>query len=189
MREEQFVMAGICDASKRQIRRNTIKVVLLFAWLLAPFVCLIPGGWNNLFWWCWIFISGLLLIGGTLARYIRARQMLSWISTEGTVEAFSIHPPGFGRLEAQSYPGPMASMRYEYTLNGQTYIGGDVVTGNRATSLAASYPPGSRVIVFYDPRKPWRSTTISLRGVPRGSLGAFLLGIIIVVFCIAALWA
>jgi hypothetical protein len=178
-------MAETCDASKRQFRRNIVKIILLFTWLLSLLLIALTGRWQLTLFWGWFLGSGVLLVYCTVAQRIRAWKSLSWVATEATVMDFSVGAADAGKGAGGDLK--VATLRYEYTVDGQTYSGGDAVGGGgEVSSLRGACAPGSKVIIYYDPQQPWDSATLSVGTVSPGSGVVMLLGVAIIVLCVAA---
>ncbi|MDF0605432.1 DUF3592 domain-containing protein [Neisseriaceae bacterium TC5R-5] len=109
----------------------------------------------------------LLALGLGLSSYLwqlakTARQAQSWPTTKGTMAISEVesrparHADNAGRLEYQ------ARLLYHYQVAGQSYQSDQLRLPNpgysRSQQLASEivqrYPPGSSVLVYYNPDKP-----------------------------------
>lgn len=105
---------------------------------------------------------GLLLVIGAVVTWVllrRAKRGLdsrNWPTTSGIVRASGVT---IDRREDRTTHG--ATIVYEYRVGGTTQVGDKrsfsdyrSSSGRRAYRIVAQYPVGSRVTVYYHPRKP-----------------------------------
>jgi hypothetical protein len=131
----------------------------------------------------WIFLGAMLLIGATLGAVLwRIRRLrravaesMAWPTARGRIveteiRQSKVHLPKGGRATLYH-----AILVYEYAAGGRSYRGdkfdldGPQVSASRvrADEHLRKYPPGTEVLVYYDPARPERSalTHRSLRVV------------------------
>jgi hypothetical protein len=99
---------------------------------------------------------GVAMLGTGVYRRIRISASQRWRQVDGTIV----------RCGVELDPGPdsngyMALVSYEYAVNGVAYTGSRVgfseqfyVRRKNAEAVAARYPVGSRLPVYFDPAKP-----------------------------------
>ena len=129
--------------------------------------------------------AGLLAIGLYQRRRMRASQ--DWLQTVGTIRksAIVVHSD-------QESTGYAVSVEYEYTANGATYTGRRIgfstrqyARKKRAQAELQRYPPGSPVVVYFDPQKP--ADAVLVRSYP-DSLVLLGFGILLLGIVAAGLW-
>ncbi|MBZ0286919.1 MAG: DUF3592 domain-containing protein, partial [Anaerolineae bacterium] len=107
-------------------------------------------------------IVALFFVFLALRASRRASVSRSWPATTGKVLAAGIEPRRGHSSNGGSYTSYYPVVQYEYTVNGQRYLGNRINVGNEVgygwTNMAQrqidGYAPGSSVAVFYDPNEP-----------------------------------
>lgn len=136
-------------------------------------------------WWIPLVLAGLcLLLGGGLAAVgasmlSSANAVASWPSTEGLVVRSEVHertwrnPRDYNDFRRYRE----TDLAYTYAVAGQQLTGTQLdptgVDGTRGPELAARFPVGARVRVWYDPANPSRA---GLQGQASGVTRYVLLG-------------
>jgi hypothetical protein len=135
--------------------------------LLASFLFILIGG--GLTWWGWTIVQ-------------TARASAGWPSVEGRILRSEVTRSTDGDGDDSYSP----EVTYRYVVDGQSYESytikfGENAYGNRNTAeaIAARYPDGSRVTVYYDPADPERA--VLEPGVSAGSYIVFSIGAIFLV--------
>lgn len=131
-----------------------------------------------------LFILNAVFI--TILFFMRRRMAVvsQWPSTLGTVLTSTIEWRHSSEGGSTAYP----VVQYSYQVNGQAYQSyklapGPEVGGTGAQKVAAKYPVGAQVMVFYDPKKP--SDAVLERKAPAQWLLWLILGIFDFSLCIA----
>jgi hypothetical protein len=128
---------------------SKMKGRLVMTYLFAGLMLLVAAG--TWFWVFWVIILGI--------------ASKRWPAVDGMVGKSYIEkhdPAGGGRHQQSIY-----HINYEYTVSGKIYSGkrrmfsenyfSQIYSRAYAESLVEKYPPGSRVSVRYDPRRPGQS--------------------------------
>lgn len=122
-----------------------------------------------------LFVGVIFTVIG-IYLFVQDWETLSWDKTEGVVKDSRVLHLGVRRY--------VASVEYEYLVNGQMMQGTIVESGPDIPTYSASaiprrvvdrYPVGKRVAVYFDPQNP--SNANLEPGLSKGSLLIFILGI------------
>jgi hypothetical protein len=100
-------------------------------------------------------LVALAAAGVALIARARRTSEVQWARTKGTVLSATVQVGTSG-------PSPVESplVFYTYQVNGEAFRGQRVRLQQRqcaASSIIARYPPGSAVVVYYDPSDPSNS--------------------------------
>lgn len=103
-----------------------------------------------------LFPGGTYFLMDGFYRLAQARAARSWTQTTGEILSSEVALSGFHG----GWYKPVVSFRY--VADGSTYEGDAIQTAraayaseSAAASIAARYPVGSKVAVYFDPQKPW----------------------------------
>jgi hypothetical protein len=115
---------------------------------------------------------GALALAVAYVQWRRGEASLGWVRTAGRVVVSRVEEvPG---PSEQGYPQYRPRVRYEFSVRGRTFDGGETAIGSSVASFrdeeaareeTARFPAGSEVTVFYDPADPRRS--VLRPGAPR----------------------
>lgn len=113
------------------------------------------------------FLAGIVV---TILLLVQADESSGWPSTPGKVIESKVEQQRSGGGRQLDLDGPVmegnvytwaAEIRYEYSVEGKDYVGSriqlddmDVNDRSRAEGIAAGYPVGKEVDVYYDPDRP-----------------------------------
>lgn len=104
-------------------------------------------------WKFWVsLVIGLFCVMAWLGGRDQAADTLKWPSAQGVITDSSV-------TESHDKDGDRekhASVEYTYAVNGKSYKGHDVnvAASGDADQIAAKYPKGKQVSVYYNPQKP-----------------------------------
>ena len=115
-----------------------------------------------------IALLGLVLVGGGVRVLLRAARSKRWPTVPGRVvesgTATRVRPPvaeGEGPLPSSAQTVHLPVIRYEYPVKSVVFSSNDIGFGatessssEQAAAVAARYPVGREVSVFYDPKDP-----------------------------------
>lgn len=102
-----------------------------------------------------IALIGLAALGLGFVRVVAARRSAGWPQVDGTVLTSTV--AGDGAVQPPTWK---AAVTYRYKVGGQDLRGKNITLedfdGDRATAeaIAARYPKGAEVKVFYEPADP-----------------------------------
>jgi hypothetical protein len=106
-------------------------------------------------------IAGAALLGVALYQYLRGERAKSWPTAQGTVTRSGVRQGTSKDSDGDSSVVHYPDVEYTYSAAGQEMsserIGvgpGHSMSQGAAERIAARYPLGARVTVFYDPAKP-----------------------------------
>ena len=126
------------------------------------------------------------MFGSEILALRRSKQSESWPFTEGEVVSSHVK----SRHDSDGDTSYSAAVRYEYEVNGTTYVSRTISFGRKlyfgrasAEDVAAMYPVGEKVTVYYDPNNPKIATL-----EPGISVGSFIVLGLSAVFLIVGLW-
>jgi hypothetical protein len=113
------------------------------------------------------FVAGIVV---TILLLVQAGESSGWPSTPGKIIESRVEQQRSGGGRQLSLDGPVqegavytwaAEIRYEYSVEGKDHVGSriqlddmDTNDRSRAEGIAAGYPVGKEVDVYYDPDKP-----------------------------------
>ena len=147
---------------------------------------------------------GGLCMYSAVAQHQQGSAARDWPTTEGEVTSASVRTEittetrrsagryggGTSSTESRTYH---ADIHYVYTVDGTQYEAGRVVvdefgTGDRgrAEQIIAKYPVGSKVTVYYDPKRP--SVTVLEPGTSGGSVTLFVFGLVFLTAAVGLGW-
>lgn len=127
-------------------------------------------------------LAGLLLIFLGIGTVKQAFASRNWPSCSGKILSSSVEKTssGVGKNRSSSYT---AAVLYEYRVAGQRYTSNQIFFGqynfgsrSPAQALAAKYPAGKRVLVYYEPQNP--ANAVLQPGVSWASFAVLGFGII-----------
>ena len=108
-----------------------------------------------------ILVGGLIGWGAALLEYRTSLRSAAWPSVTGVVRASEVETSIQRRSSGPNRTSYLFSLRYEYTVDSQTYEGdrirfGGYGDGTRefADAAVARFPVGAEVTVYYDPDDP-----------------------------------
>lgn len=201
--QRQQAMQSLTQFSEEYLKRHNRKYAIL-AWFLcfwilslcslffcplffaAPTPTLLR--FISIAGWWWLFLTGCMILFAAVNQMITAWRSRSWLMTEGRVREYKV---GSTRARPEDGGPDPTMIQYEYTVDGKTYIGGDAILGPgmgyAPDSLIDAYAPGSLVFVYYDPKKPWKSKTLSQGVRPGRWIGLAILGLIWIATCLGIL--
>jgi len=117
----------------------------------------------------------------------KAAKGMNWPSTKGKIIASNVEPYSTDRETGDTRSS--VSISYSYAVNARTYRGDRIGWGKKtvmltlaAQSLAARYPVGMSVPVFYDPGKPG-SALLEPRGQGKSAEMTALV-LFLIIFCV-----
>ena len=103
-----------------------------------------------------LFPFGTYFLMDGIYRLAQARAARSWTQTTGEILSSDVGLSGF----RGGWYRPLVSFRY--AADGSTYEGDAIQTAraayaseSAAAGIAARYPVGSKVAIYYDPEAPW----------------------------------
>jgi hypothetical protein len=126
------------------------------------------------------------MLGREILLLRRGKQSETWPFTEGEVVSSHVK----SRHDSDGDTSYSAAVRYEYEVNGTTYVSRTISFGSKlyfgrfsAEEVVATYPVGEKVTVYYDPNHPKIATL-----EPGISGGSFVVLGLSAVFLVAGLW-
>jgi hypothetical protein len=126
------------------------------------------------------------MFGREILALRRSKQSESWPFTEGEVVSSNVK----SRHDSDGDTSYSAAVRYEYEVNGTTYVSRTISFGRKlyfgrasAEDVAAMYPVGEKVTVYYDPNNHKIATL-----EPGISVSSFIVLGLSAVFFIVGLW-
>ncbi|MBS0263661.1 MAG: DUF3592 domain-containing protein [Planctomycetes bacterium] len=148
------------------------------------------------------FLAGLFILRAGYRDTMTGRQSRNWPTTPGHITASSVSfTSRQDRIEIDSRtPGEtrtvtretfFADIQYEYEVNSRSWTGNRVTiadvgcNSDDAHALAAQYPVGKSVSVYYDPQDP--TSSVLVPGASTGSIVPLVLGPLWCVACAVAL--
>jgi len=128
----------------------------------------------------WTYVAAgfcVFMVANLLYAIWRGRNQVAagktWARTPGEVIESKVDAAGSHTSDDDSDCTPV--VRYRYTVNGKSYESDRIVFGGQpdttkllAEKLVAKYPPGAKVEVFYDPRRPKNAVLESKSGIGPG---------------------
>lgn len=101
------------------------------------------------------FVISAILVGIILASQLSAAKAKDWASTTGTVLLSTVQARRGSKGHYANYPVVV----YQYRVGGMSYEGRKITPGlewggTGAEKVAARYPTGSQVTVYYNPANP-----------------------------------
>lgn len=127
--------------------------------------------------WIWVIIVIVAALAASIGLF-KLSSSRNWLATEGKVIASSVEEirqtnqmlinEGASNFEYK------VNVKYEYSVDGQSYTG-DVVTAglpnvfdsqSDAENIVAQYSNDKTIELFYDPSKPQNSALITAKSVP-----------------------
>lgn len=122
-------------------------------------------------WKFWVSLAiGLFCVLAWFGGRDQAAATMKWPSAPGVITDISV-------TESRDKDGDRskhASVTYSYAVNGKTYTGHDVnvAASGDADQIAATYPKGKQVPVYYNPQKPEEAV------LEQGGAGLWVWGIV-----------
>lgn len=144
--------------------------------------------------WCWIVLV-LLTFAVAAYGFSKLSGSRDWISTQGKVTSASIEPIYRSNTQQSAVADQSfnykVNIRYEYSVNGQTFMGDQLTAGlpnivthkNDADDLLTTYSPDSIKAVYYNPANPSESALITGKSIPIA--GFIIIGIMIIVIVVS----
>ncbi len=136
-----------------------------------------------------VAVGPLMVLWGYFNRR-QAATSAQWPTTEGVVVSSKVQFAGGGWL----VPNQELRIRYRYTVDGREYSSDAVTPGgarfrskDSAQRVAARYPEGGRVTVYYKPGQP-RTAVLEPGGKSYGSIYEIIIGVGVFSFLFGLYW-
>ena len=145
------------------------------------------GSARNLFT-VFLIAVAIVFFGVGIWKMVDTGRAKSWLCVDGVVLSSDVESHFIEPL-SQEHTGMTfydAAIRYNFTLNGQTYTNSHIIgNANRndpsqAQRIVANYPPGAIVRIWYDPADPEKSMIDAKSS--KKSYDCFLFGLLFVAF-------
>jgi len=139
--------------------------------------------------WIWIVIVIIVVVAASIGLS-KLSSSRNWPATEGKVMSSSVEEMRQTNQmlinEGASNFEYKVNVQYEYSVDGQSYVGNVVSAGlpsifdskADADNLVAEYSAGKKIEVFYEPDRPQNAALITAKSIPVVGIAIMLLMII-----------